>query len=220
MWGPNHKHKWLRWNKSLTPTNPRTFIQDMYTATFSRFLCVLEIRYRDQPLLFSCSVVSESSKLHGLQHARLPCPSPSPGVCSNLCPLSWWWHPAISSSAVSYCPQSFQASVSFPVSWLFASGGQSIEASASVLPMNIQSWFPLGLTSLISLLSNGLSRVFSTTSLKALILWGSAFFRGHLSHPYMSTGKTIAFTIRTFVDQVMSLLLKMWKKIAFTEEDL
>jgi len=99
--------------------------------------------------------------------------------------------------------------LAFPVSWLFASGGQSIEASASVLPMNIQSWFPLGLTSLISLLSNGLSRVFSTTSLKALILWGSAFFMVHLSHPYMSNGKTIAFTIRTFVDQVMSLLLKM-----------
>ena len=143
----------------------------MYIATFSRFLCVLEIRCRDQPLLFSCSVVSDSSKLHGLQQARLQCPSPSPGVCSNSCPLSWWWHPTISSSAISCRSQSFQTSESFPVSWLFASGGQSIEASASasVLPMNIQSWFPLGLTSLISLLSNRLPRVFSTTSLKVLI---------------------------------------------------
>ena len=116
--------------------------------------------------LFSCSVVSDSLQAHGLQHNRLPCPSPSPGACSNSSPLSWWCHATISSSVVPYssCPQSFPASGSFPMSRLFASGGQSIGASASVLPMNIQSWFPLGLTSLISLLSKGLSRVFSSTT--------------------------------------------------------
>ena len=105
---------------------------------------------------------------HGLQHIRLPCPSPSPGACSNSCPLSWWCHPTISSCVAPFssCPQSSPASGSFPVHWLFASGGQSIgaSASASVLPMNIQGWFPLGVTGLISLLSKGLSRVFSSTT--------------------------------------------------------
>ena len=96
-----------------------------------------------------------------MQHARLPCPSSAPGACSNSCPLSWGCHPTISSSVVPFssCPQSFPASGSFPTSWLFASGGQRIGASASVLPMNIQGWFPLGLTGLISLLFKGLSRV-------------------------------------------------------------
>ena len=114
-------------------------------------------------LLFSCSVVSNSLWPHGLQHARLPCPSPTPGVCSNSCPLSQWCHPTISSSVIplSSYPQSFPASGSFPMSWLFASGGQSIGASASVLPMNIQGWFSFGLTGLISLLSKELSRAFS-----------------------------------------------------------
>ena len=110
-----------------------------------------------------CSLVSDSSRPRGLQHARLPCPSPSPGVFENSCPLSRWCHPTISSPVVpfSFCPQSFPASGSFPMSQLFASGGQSIEASASVLPMNIWDWFPLGLIGLISLLSKGLSRVFN-----------------------------------------------------------
>jgi len=115
-------------------------------------------------LLFSHSVVSDSLWPHGLQHARLPCPSPSPGACSNLCPLSWWCHTTILSSVIPFssCLQSFPASGSFLMNWLFASGGQSIgtSASASVLPMNIQVWFPLGLTGLVSLLFKGLSRVF------------------------------------------------------------
>ena len=110
--------------------------------------------------LFSHSVMSDSLWPHGLQHARLPCPSPSPGVCLNS-------YPTISSSVIPFssCPQSFPASGSFPVSQLFISGGQRIgvSVSASVLPMNIQGWFPLGWTGLISLLSEGLSRVFSTT---------------------------------------------------------
>ena len=117
-----------------------------------------------QYLLFSCSVVSDSWRPHGLQHARLPCPSPPPGVCRNSCPLGWWCHPTISSSVVPFssCLQSFPASGSFPMSWLFASGGQNIgtSVSESVLAMTIQGWLPLGLTGLISLLSKGLSRVF------------------------------------------------------------
>ena len=118
-------------------------------------------------LLSSCSVVSDSLRPHGLQHPRLPCP-PSPGACSNLCPLSQWCRPAISSSVVpfSFCRQSFPASGSFLVSSLLASDGQNIGASISVSvpPMNTQDWFPLGLTSLISLQSKGLSRVFSNTT--------------------------------------------------------
>ena len=104
-------------------------------------------------LLFSRSLMSDSLHPHGLQHIRLPCPSPSTGVCSNSCPSSWWCHPVISSSVTHFsCPQSFPASGSFPVSRLFKSGGQSTgaSASASVLPMNIQGWFAPGLTGLIS----------------------------------------------------------------------
>ena len=122
---------------------------------------------------FSRSVMSEYLWPHGLQHARLPCPSPDPRVYSNSCPLSQWCHPTISSSVIPFssCLQSFPASGSFPVSqkaWFFASGGQSIgaSASASVLPMNIQDWFPLGLTGLISLQSKGPSRVFSNTTVQ------------------------------------------------------
>ena len=121
-------------------------------------------------LLFSHSVVSDSLQPHGLQHARLPCPSPTPGACSNSCPLSQWCHPTILSSIIPFssCPQSFPASGSFPMSQFFTSGGQSIgvSASASVLPMNIQDLLPLGLTGLISLQSKGLSRVFSKTTVQ------------------------------------------------------
>ena len=121
-------------------------------------------------LLFSRAIVSNSLQPHGLQHARLPCPSLSPRVCSNSCPLSRWCYPTISSSVTCFssCLQSFPASGSFPMSWLSASGGQSFRASASasVLPMNIQGWLPLGLTGLISVLSKGLSRVFSSTTIQ------------------------------------------------------
>ena len=119
---------------------------------------------------FSHSVMSDSLQPHGLQHARRPCLSPTPGACSNSCPSSWWCHPTISTSVVlfSSCLQSFPISGSFPRSQLFTSGGQSIgvSASASVLPMNIQDWFPLGLTGLISLQFKGLSRVFSNTTVQ------------------------------------------------------
>ena len=132
-------------------------------------------------LLLSCSVMSYSLHPHGLQHASLPCPSPTPRACSNSGPLSRWCHPAISSSvdSFSFCPQSFPASGSFPMSRIFASCAQSIgaSASASVLPMNIQDWFPLGWTGLISLQSRGVSRIFSSTIvLKHQFFGHSAFF--------------------------------------------
>ena len=122
------------------------------------------------PIQFSHSVVSDSLWPHGLQHARPPCPSPTPGACSNSCSSGQWCHPTISSSGVPFssCLQSFQASGSFPKSQFITSGGQSIgvsvSASASVLPMDIQYWFPLGLTGLISLQFKELSRVFSNTT--------------------------------------------------------
>ena len=107
---------------------------------------------------------------HGLQHTRPPCPSPTPGVYSNSCPSSRWCHPTFSSSVIPFfsCLQSFPASGSFPMSQFFASGAQSaaVSVSASVLPMNIQNWFPLGWTDWISLLSKGLSRVFSNTTVQ------------------------------------------------------
>ena len=116
------------------------------------------------------SVMSDSLWPHESQHARPPCPSPTPRVYSNSCPSSQWCHPAISSSVVPFssCPQSLPASGSFPVSQLFASGGQSIgaSASASVLPMNTQDWSPLGWTGWISLQAKGLSRVFSKTTVQ------------------------------------------------------
>jgi len=134
-----------------------------------------------------------------MQHTRLPCPSPTPGVHSNSCPSSRWCHPAISSCAVSFssCPQSLLASESFPMSQLFAWSGQRIGVSdsTSVLPMNTQDWSPLEWTSWISLQSKGLSRVFSnTTAQKHQFFQRSAFFTVQLSHPYRTNGKTIALT--------------------------
>ena len=128
-------------------------------------------------MLFSHLVMSNSLWPHGLQHARLPCPSLSLGACSNSCPLSWWCHPTISSSAIPFssCLRSFPASGSFLVSQLFTSGGQSIRvsASASVLPMNIQDWFPFGLVGLISLQSKGLWRVFSNSTVQKHQFFGA-----------------------------------------------
>ena len=140
-------------------------------------------QHKQMPLLyeldlsvhFTHSVMSHSLRPHGLQHARLPCPSLYPGAYSNSCPSSRWCHPTISSSVTPFssCPQSFPASESFPISWLFTSDHQSIgvSASASILPLNIQDWFPLGLTGLISLLFKGLSRAFSS-----ITVWKHQFF--------------------------------------------
>ena len=128
------------------------------------------IYFQFSSVQFSCSVAPDSLRPHESQHARPPCPSPAPGVHSNSCPSSWWCHPAISFSVIPFssCPQSVPASGSFPVSQLFAGGGQSIRvsASASVLPMNTQDWSPLGWTGWISLQCKGLSRVFSSTTVQ------------------------------------------------------
>ena len=150
-------------------------------------------------------------------HASPPCPSPTPGAYSNSCPLNRWCHPTISSSVVPFSSglQSFPATGSLPMSQFFASGGNSIAvwASASVLPMNSQDWFLLGWTGWISLQTKGLSRVFSKTTFQK-----HQFFKAQLSlsdihtwlsHPYMTTGKTIALTRRTFVGKVMSLFFNM-----------
>ena len=126
---------------------------------------------------FSHSIMSDSLWPHGLQHTRLPCPPPTPGAYSNLHRFSQWCYPTISSSVIPFSSrlQSFPALGSFPMSQFFVSGGQSIgaSASASVLPMNIQDWFPLGLTGWISLLSKGLSRVFSNTTVQKHQFFGT-----------------------------------------------
>ena len=142
-------------------------------------LLIFELFFEDKALVlleigsdqFSHSVVSDSLWPHGLQHTRLPCPSPTPGAYSNSCPSSQWCHPTISSSVIPFssCLQSFPASGSFSMSQFFTSSGQSIRvsASASVLPMNIQDWFPLGLTGLISWLSSSVSHSVMSNSLQA-----------------------------------------------------
>ena len=130
--------------------------------------------------------MSNSLKPHGLQHARLPCHLPTPRACSNSCPSSWWCHPIISSSVVPFSPclQSFPAPGTFPMSQFFSSGGQTIQASASasVLPMNIQYWFPLELTGLISLQSKGLSIVFSNTTVQKHQFFSAQFSLQSNSH--------------------------------------
>ena len=160
----------------------------------------------------SHSVMSNSLWPHGLQHARPPCPSPTAGVYSQSCPLSQWCHPTILCSVIRFssCPQSFPAPGSFPMSQLFPSGGQSIGASAlaTVLPINIQGWYSLGLTALISLQSKGLSEIFSSLNYLVFSL---------LYHPTVTSihdhWKTIALTRRTFVDKVMSLLFNMLSRL-------
>ena len=157
---------------------------------------------------FSRSVVSNSLQPHESQYTRPPCLSPTPGVHPNPCPLSRWCHPTISSSVIpfSYCPQSFLASGSFQMSQLLASGGQSIGASASTsvnehtgLISFRMHW--LGLLAV----QEPLKSLLQHHSSKASILWCSVFFIVQLSHPYMTTGKTIALTIWTFVDRVISV---------------
>ena len=141
--------------------------------------------------------MSNSLRPHGLQHIRPPCPSPTPGVYWKSCPLSRWCHPTTSSSVIHFSShfQSFPASGSFPMSQILTSGGQSIgvSASASVLPMTIQDWSHLGQTGWISLQSN-LKSLLQHHSSKVSILWCSTFFIIQVSHPYLTTGKTIALT--------------------------
>ena len=173
---------------------------------------------------FTHSVVSDSLQSQGLQHAKLPCRSSSPEACSNSCLLRQWSHPTISSSAVPFSSrlQSFQHQGFLLMNQLFSSGSQSVgaSASASVLPMNIQGWFLLGFTGMISLQSNGLSRVFSRTT-----IWKHQFFCSKPTLWYNSHiciqdyWENYNFTIRTFVQKVISLLFNMLCRfvIAFSE---
>ena len=164
--------------------------------------------------------MSDSLWLHGPQHARPPCLSPTPGIYANSCPLSWWCHPTISSSGIPFssCPQFPPASGSFQMSQLFAWGGWSIgvSASTSVLPMNTQDWSPLGWISFrMDLLAvQGTHKsLLEHHSSKASVLQHSAFFTALLSYPYMTTGKTIALTRWTFVGKVMSLIFNRLSRL-------
>ena len=166
--------------------------------------------------------MSNSLWPHRRQHTRLPCPSPSPRACSNSCPLSWWCHPTMSSSVMrlSSSLQSLSALGSFPMSQFFQLGGQSIRASASasVLPMNIQDQFLLWLTGLISLQFKGLWRVFSNTTVQKHWFFGAQPSLWSNSHPYMTTGKTIALSRQTFVSKVTSLLFKVCHSFSSKEQ--
>ena len=146
-------------------------------------------------------------------HTRIPCPSLSPGICSNSCLLSLWCHPTISSSVTPFssCPQSFPASGSFPMSQLFESGWQSIRASASasVLPVNIQGWFPFRLIGWISLLSKGFSKVFSSTTVGMHQFFSAQLFLWFNSHIYTWLLERYNFTILIFVGKIMCLLFSM-----------
>ena len=157
---------------------------------------------------------------HELQHARPPCPSPSPGVDSDSRPLSQWCHPAISSSVVSFssCRQSLPASESFIMSQLFTWGGQSTGASAlaSFLPNKSQGWSLSEWTGWISLQSKGLSRVFNNTTVQKDQLFGTQLSSQSNSHIHMTTGKTIALTRWTFVGKVMSLIFNLLSRLVIT----
>ena len=169
---------------------------------------------------FSYSVMSNSLRPHESQHARPPCPSSTPRVHSDSHPSSQWYHLVISSSVVPFssCPQSFPASESLPMSQLFAWGGHNIGVSAlaSFLPKKSQGWSPSEWTGWISLQSKDPQESSPTPQFKASILRCSAFFTVQLSHPYMTTGETIALTRQTFVGKVMSLLLNMLSRLVIT----
>ena len=164
--------------------------------------------HRTQSVQFSCSVVSDPLRSHGLQHSRPPCPSPSPRAYSNSCPSSRRGHPTSSSSVALFSShfQSFPASGSLPISQLFASGGQSIGVSASasalVFPMNTQDWSPLGWTGWSSCRPRDYQESTPTPQFKIIhsLTLRAFFIKVQLSHPYMTTGKTTALTKWTFVD--------------------
>ena len=157
--------------------------------------------------------MSDSLQPCELQHARPPCSSPIPRAYSDSGPLSWWCHPTILSFVVPFSSHfhSFPASGSFPMSWLFGSGGQSLgtSASASILPMSIQGWFPLGMTGLISLHLRGLSRVFYTTVQKHQFFCAQPFLWSNSQIHTVVLEKNIALTIQTFVSKMMSLLFNL-----------
>ena len=173
--------------------------------------CVRILFHLITKVQYSLSVVYDSLRPHRLQNARLPGPSPTPRAYSNSCPLSRWCYPIISSSVIPFSwLQSFPASGSFQMSQLFSSGGQRIgvSASTSVLPMNTQDQSPLGWTGWISLQSRDCQESSPTPQFKSINSSQLSLLMGQLSHPYMTTGKTKALTIWTFVDKVITMLFK------------
>ena len=228
-----HRSFWIAWKQHFCPSEasdqPRwekwavglwvAWTEDTYVTSYtilSRVCAPLPSRV----LINFISVAQSCPTLrpHGLQHTRLPCLSPTPGACSNSCPLSWWCHPTISASVIPFssCPQSFPASGSFPISQFFASGGQStgVSALASVLPMSIQDWISFRIDWFdLCAVKGTLKSLLQHHSSKASVLRCSAFFMVQLSHPFMTTGKTIALTRRTFVGKVTSLLFNMLSRL-------
>ena len=181
-----------------------------------RYLFYVWIRgYYRTSVQFSCSVVSDSLRPMNRSTPGLPVHHQLPESTQPMSIVSVM-HPTNSSSVIPFssCLQSFTASGSFPISWLFTSGGQTIRASASVLPMNILGWFPLGFTGLISLQSRGLWRVFSSTEFKGIDSSALNLFIIHLSHQYMTSGKNITLTIWTSVSKVMSLIFNTLSRLS------
>ena len=180
--------QWKQW-KTLFSWAPKS-LQIVIADMIKRHL-LLGRKAMTNLVQFSPSVISDSLRPHELQHTRPPCPSPSPRVDPNSRPLSRWCHPIISSSVIPFssCPEPFPESGSFPMCLFLASGGQSIgvSASASVLPMNIQDWFPLGLTGWISLQSKGLSRAFSNTTVQKHQFFGTqlSLWSNSHTHPWL-----------------------------------
>ena len=176
-------------------------------------LSFYELSFLFCSLCFRFHIISHSLWLHELQYARLPCPSPTPGVYPNSCPLSRWCHLSNSSSVIPFSSylESFLTSGSFQMRQLFATGSQNIGVSAStlVLPVHIQGWFPLWWTGWLHAVQANLKSLLQHHSSKASVLWHSAFFIVQLSHPYMTTGKIMILTRWTFVGKVMPLLFNM-----------
>ena len=174
--------------KVQRPHRPSWSLSSDFLWVTKVVMCSLEGKcfYFSTSVEFRCSVMSNSLRPHELQHARPPCPSPTPRVHPNPCPSSWWCDPTITSSVIHFssCPQSLPASGSLPMSQLFSWGGQSIRVSAStsVLPMNTQDWSPLGWTGWISLQSKGLSRVFSNTTVQMHQFFGAQLSSQSNSH--------------------------------------
>ena len=194
------QHTWL------SGIEKSSFIISYITQNINKICWLIRCWYNSSSVQFSHSVVSNCLRPHGLKHSRTPCPSPTPGVHPNSCPLSWWCHPTISSSVVPFSSrlQSFPTSGSFHMSQLFASGGQSIGASTFVLPMNTQDWSPLRWTVWISLQSKKLSRVFSNTTVQKYQFFGVQPFLWSNSHICIWH---IDLTRQTSVSEVMSLFL-------------
>ena len=214
MWEVDHKEGWVPKNWRFQTVVPKRMLE-------SPLDCKIECSRRgEQQRMRYFSSVQSLTRVRLFATPWISARQASVSITNSWSPLSQWCHPTISSSVTSFssCLQSFSTSECFQMSHFFASGGQSIgvSASISVLPMNTQDWSPLGRTGWISLQSKGLSRVLQHHSSKASILRCSTFFIVQLSHPYMTTGKTIALMRWTSVDKVMSLLLNMLSRLVIT----